>query len=315
MAVSLETALRFIASDERQFLEFLFMRQEIKETDQREISSVLERFIVTDMTDENGFLKPGALSDSEIARLQEELTKFYTVERLDEVFAETVGIIEARMLTIDDILRPLELESGILGSDVFEIEVVQEQVEKISQGLVRGAFGDEATDFTGSVERVERAMNDYRFNRDKPEFFKRRELMETLESDAGAGISHSSSVALTSMAQIDRQLRRVQADEAGITHGLYSGPFDGKIRPFCDKWLGQVETWEFWDNLSNDMPPGLFDKPASLMGGGINCRHRIMLWDLAWGDGKKDLRERFAFLFGQEIQQSRFDLSSLMLHC
>lgn len=310
MALTLTQVLQFIASDEAQLLGYLFELDQMKVNNRQEITDILERYIVEGLTDENGYLKPGALDVQQINELEQELLEIYSPENLDEMFAQSVDLVDARLLTIDDLMRTLELENAILGADVFEMETVNDEIDRIAQGLVRGAYGE--GDYKGSVQRVRESMQSYRLNRNKSEFTLRSELMDTLEKDAGAGINHSNSVAITSMMSVDRKLRRVQADRSGTEYGMYSGPFDDLIRPFCDEWIGQVELWEFWDDLENDMPEGLFDKPASVYCGGINCRHRIVPWELSWSDGEQDLRDRFAMALRSAFQNSRFDLSKLV---
>lgn len=306
MAITGAQALQFIAEDEKLLLELLFQINNQKIRHREGIEIILERYIVSSLADEDGYLKPNALDEEAIDNLQADLIGRYEPGVLDSAFDEVVGLVDQRLLTIDDIMRSLELEDGILGNAVFEMETVQQEIRGIAEGFVRGAQGSD--DFEGSIDRITNSMNRYRFDRGKSEFTLREELMDTLRKDANAGMNHANSVAQTSMATIDRELRRVQALEAGVEHGLYSGPFDGVIRPFCNDWLGQVMSWEFWDSLSNNMPPGLFDNPVSKYGGGINCRHRIIAWMLEWSDGETDLRERFAALVEKQLRGSRFAL-------
>lgn len=311
MAITGAQALQFIAEDEKLLLELLFQINNQKIRHREGIEIILERYIVSSLADEDGYLKPNALDEEAIDNLQADLIGRYEPGVLDSAFDEVVGLVDQRLLTIDDIMRSLELEDGILGNAVFEMETVQTEIRSMAEGFVRGAQGSD--DFTGSIERITDSMNRYRFDRSKSEFTLRSELMDTLRKDANAGMNHANSVAITSMATIDRELRRVQALEAGVEHGLYSGPFDAKIRPFCDTWLGQVQTWEFWDSLSNNMPAGLFDHPVSKYGGGINCRHRIMPWELDWSDGNTDLRDRFATILRGQMAQSKYPLLAFLM--
>lgn len=307
MAFNLDTVLQIISADERLFLELLLQQSTNSAQERQRIQEIIERYIITALEDENGFLKPGSLTDDIINDLQNDLLGIYSDENIDRLFAESITILDARLLTIDNLMQTLEIENAILGSDVFEFEAIQKQQRKIAEGLVRGAYGE--GDYTGSIERINNQMNEYRLNRDRDEWAKRQDLMRTLEVEAGAGISHSNSVAISAMATVDRELRRSQAFQAGIEHGLYQGPKDDKTRPFCDEWLGIVKEWEFWDNLSNDMPPGLMDFPASIYCGGINCRHRIIPWLLEWSDGKTDLSEKYARILYKELSRSVYPIS------
>lgn len=310
MAITGPQALQFIAEDEKYLLELLFQIDNQKIVHREGIEEVLERWLVSQLTDDEGYLKPGALTPEQIDEFQAQLTGAYAPGVLDAAFSEVVDLVDDRLLTIDNLMRTLELEDGILGNAVFEMETVQNEISSIAEGFVRGANGSD--DFTGSIERIENTMNRYRFDRNKSEFTLREELMDTLRKDANAGMNHANSVAITSMATVDRSLRRVQAQESGTEHGLYSGPYDNLIRPFCDDWLGQVMTWQFWDALVNNMPAGLFDTPVSKYCGGINCRHRIVPWDLDWENGETDLRDQFAAAFKRQIRCSKYDLEGFM---
>lgn len=295
------TAIQFIAKDEAFLLELFYQLDQLKLEDRGAIQNIVERYIVQSLAGDDGYLKPGALTNADLDAMQEELFGIYSDDALENHFNEMVGLVDLRLANIDDLMLELELTDGILGDAVFEMETVQNQITNIGEGLIRGRDGE--GDYKGSLERIEESMNQYRFNRNKSEFTLREEFMDTLVKDAGAGVNHANSVAVTSMATIDRQLRRVQSTEAGTTHGIYAGPFDNVIRPFCDDWLGQVMTWDFWDSLRNDMPVGLFDYPASIYGGGINCRHRIIAWVLDWEDGETDLRRLYAASFRSRFLQ------------
>lgn len=295
------TAIQFIAKDENFLLQLFYLLDQMKLEDRAAIQNIVERYIVQSLANEDGYLMPGALDDAKLDQMQEELFDIYSDDKLEDRFNEMVGLVDLRLANIDQLMLELELEGGILGDAVFEMQTVQDQIDNIGRGLLRGRDGE--GDYEGSLERIENSMNQYRFNRDKDEFTLREELMETLVKDAGAGVNHANSVATTSMATVDRELRRVQSSEAGAEYGLYAGPFDQVIRPFCDDWLGQVMSWEFWDSLRNDMPEGLFDYPASIYGGGINCRHRIIAWMLEWENGEKDLRRLYAASIKENLLQ------------
>lgn len=306
MAIGITSALRFISQDQRFLFELLLQMDDQKIRHREGVEEILERWLVQQLTDDEGYLLPGALTEDQVNEFETELMEMYSPDRLDDAFAEVVGLVDARLLTADDLMRNLELEDGILGNAVFEMDTVQEQIDSIAEGFVRGARGE--GDYEGSLQRIKDSMNRYRFDRNKPEFTLRTELMETLERDANVGANHSNSVSKTAMAVIDRELRRVQARDAGIEHGLYSGVHDDLIRPFCDEWLGKVESYAFWDALRNDMPEGLFDFPVSINCGGINCRHRIIPWVLDWSDGDRDLRERFAQVLQDQLRKSMYPM-------
>lgn len=53
---------------------------------------------------------------------------------------------------------------------------------------------------------------------------------------------------------------------------LYTGPDDGKTRPFCDQHEGKAFTKEALDSLDNGAGQ---PKPVSVFLGGYNCRHSL----------------------------------------
>lgn len=294
------TALNFIAKDEKMMLEILQAIDSIKFSKRKFIIDIIERYLTSSLSDENGYIIPGFIKDDLWNTIETELLSIYTPESLDETFIDIIQHYNRRLITIDQLMIDLGLDNAILGNILFDIDAVRIRATEIADGLVRGAFGE--GDFVGSVKRVQDSILRYKLDTTKPEFVLRTELMDTLVKDAGAGVNHANSVAITATMSIDRDLKRSQAEKGGVEHGLYSGPFDGVIRPFCDGWLGKVQEYSFWDKLSNDMPVGLFDFPVSIYAGGINCRHRIIPWMLSWSEGEMDLRDRFALAMKDMIK-------------
>lgn len=75
----------------------------------------------------------------------------------------------------------------------------------------------------------------------------------------------------TSVAGYSRAINQKKAADAGATKFLYAGPYDDRIRPFCEERVGKIFTLEqiqAWDNEQ-----GL---PAEIYLGGYNCRHRLI---------------------------------------
>jgi len=287
-----QTALEFILKDEELLLDILYNIDMIKSNQRSFLNDVIERYLVSELADEKGYIKPGIIKEDLWNTIETELLSIFTPSALENTFLSIITEFNRRLVTIDQLMIDLELDNAVYGNTLFEIEAIQQRSNDIASGLVRGAYGE--GDYTGSIKRVQDSILRYKLDTEKPEFVLRSELMDTLVKDAGAGVNHANSVAITATMTVDRDLRRGQALKGGVNHGLYSGPFDGVIREFCDGYLGKVELYTFWDTLSNDMPPGLFDTPVSIYCGGINCRHRIVPWKLEWSDGKTDLRERFA---------------------
>lgn len=284
-------SIQFIDADQQilnQLIRALF-RQKVRH--RQATQDILEQIIIGSLADQQGYLRPNALTDEQIGTLESELINLYSAEAVDNNIAEAIGAVNQRLTSIDDIMIALEVDEAILGSEVFEMQVVQEAVGDMAEQYAVGAYGSDQ--YEGSVSRIRDSMNRYRLDKSKSEFTLRSELMETLAVDSNAGVNFANSHAVTAMASIDRELKRVQAAQAGIETGLYAGPLDDLTRPFCDEWVGYIMEYEFWDTLSNDMPEGLYDTPVSFYCGGINCRHRIIPYRLSWSDGNRDLRSQF----------------------
>lgn len=288
----MDEQLKFISEDQEVFFKSISNLNEQKNKHKISVQDIIERYIITSLSDDQGYLVPNALSESQVNELESDLISLFSNQNLDNEIDKAIASVNLRLSTMDDLMISLGLDQAVLGDAVFEMETVQRQINEIADSYVVGAYGTE--EYDGSIYRIRNAINRYRLDRNKPEFTLRSELMETLEVAGNAGANYANSHAVSITASIDRELKRVQANQAGIETGLYSGPLDNLTRPFCRKWVGQVMEYEFWDNLENNMPEGLFSEPASVYAGGINCRHRIVPWRLEWSDGKRDLRDRFA---------------------
>lgn len=79
----------------------------------------------------------------------------------------------------------------------------------------------------------------------------------------------------TSLLAIDRAVSLAQAEAVDVEDWLYSGPEDQANRDFCREHVGKRHTSKQVAALQNDVGP----QPASLYGGGWNCRHRWLPLD------------------------------------
>jgi hypothetical protein len=107
----------------------------------------------------------------------------------------------------------------------------------------------------------------------------RRQLIDALEAKAGVAPQYAGTIANTELAAIDREIRLVQTQAAGLSLMRYTGPVDRITREFCLENLGRIESLNYWEMLQNPTGPN----PASVYCGGFNCRHRLLPWDMAWG--------------------------------
>lgn len=68
--------------------------------------------------------------------------------------------------------------------------------------------------------------------------------------------------------QVELSQSTGQADELFV----FVGPVDGRMRDFCQRWVGKVRTRAFWERLDNGQSGS---GSALLYAGGWNCRHRV----------------------------------------
>lgn len=83
----------------------------------------------------------------------------------------------------------------------------------------------------------------------------------------------------TSVSTYQRQVAAAQSPDDGAAAYVYTGPVDGKMRPFCRDLVGRVLTRDAIDDLDNGQTANVY-----LTGGGYNCRH---MW--TWTAGISEL--------------------------
>ena len=80
---------------------------------------------------------------------------------------------------------------------------------------------------------------------------------------------YAGTYANTAYMQFNRTVNAVTADQTGWNNYLYSGPIDGKIRPFCAKYIGETDSKENIMQMDNEQTSNVL-----IDGGGYNCRHK-----------------------------------------
>jgi hypothetical protein len=93
-----------------------------------------------------------------------------------------------------------------------------------------------------------------------------RELVERIGGTAG----QATALVDTSLMAVDRAVYTGQAEEAGFSLFLYSGPQDKLTRDWCSPRVGNVFFADEMDDEDNETGP----QPPSQYGGGWRCRHR-----------------------------------------
>ena len=95
------------------------------------------------------------------------------------------------------------------------------------------------------------------------------ELLDRVAAQMNLTFSQAETLAEAAIMAAHRQtVLEIGKEMSGILY-LYTGPKDGKIRPFCDQHRGKAFSKEALDALDNGQ--GL--KPTSAFLGGYNCRH------------------------------------------
>lgn len=76
----------------------------------------------------------------------------------------------------------------------------------------------------------------------------------------------------TSISIFSRQVEQATSTGEPDELFVYVGPVDGKMREFCETWVGKVRTRAQWEGLDNGTSlPNPF-----LTAGGWNCRHKVV---------------------------------------
>lgn len=73
----------------------------------------------------------------------------------------------------------------------------------------------------------------------------------------------------SAIGEFSQVVTAIAAGASGARAYLYTGPIDGRIRPFCARLVGRVLTRAAIDRLDNGQLPNSF-----LTRGGYNCRHQ-----------------------------------------
>ncbi len=94
-----------------------------------------------------------------------------------------------------------------------------------------------------------------------------KNIRSTLE---GTGLEkYARTYADTAYMQFNRTVNAVTSQDTGWDDYLYSGPIDGKIRPFCINIIGGIFTKKQIQDMNNGQTSNVF-----IDGGGYNCRHK-----------------------------------------
>jgi len=289
---SLTDILEIVATDEKLAIGLFDTLDELKARENQKIMDILNRYLTGKLVDEDGYIKPGALTDKRLQEFEDDLTGYFDYDNLDPFLTDCLDTFDTRLKTIDNMMNDLGLTEGILGDSVFELPAVLDEIDKVGTAMVEARNGD-GENYDGALKNIKDQFAKYRLDRTKGRKVKLDELKDTLRKDAQVLPNYTNSIATTSLARMDRTLRRTQSLSAGLEYGKYVGPLDDLTRPFCREQLDDpIKKWETWDSMENNMTIPIYKSPVSKVGGGINCRHRIIPWDLSWSAGKSSAEIR-----------------------
>ena len=153
-----------------------------------------------------------------------------------------------------------------------------------AEALLGGFFEDKIADSAGrysldTATRIKRGLTS------GLTFQSMEDLAKDIHESTGVSVGRATTEARTAIAEADRftdDIIRQSVDPEGTGFLIYSGPDDGVTRDFCSHLVGKFFTSSQFNKLRN----GQGTSPR-IMGGGYNCRHRV----LPTTDGEKMLKE------------------------
>ena len=221
------------------------------------------------MLDADGTVRPTSMNRELLAGVASRMEIIYEDAGLESMVGELFDTFEERLDTMNNLMKRLDLDEGVI-RDFRSLPEIDKHIRSVAERV-----GDAMPEVSRAVETK---IVEFRNDLSAGSKVKFEALTNTLVSRAGVLPEYSRTIANTELGAIDSIGRDMQADRAGITDLRYSGVLDELARPFCDKWLGEVRSREYWKALQNDTGP----QPCLVYRGGYNCRHRLMPWREEW---------------------------------
>lgn len=204
-------------------------------------------------------------------QLEQNLPDLFERSGLDEYTEAQLRIIRKRLNSANTLWNQFGLESAKLSEiEMVQIPEVQEQLARVAVASSEGT--------KEAMGAMVQELVTYENTLIKNEAVGLKGLMNNLISKAGIMPRYAGSIANTALFSIDRTVRKVQADKAGLSEARYYGPDDAKTRPFCREHVGEVRSYLYWDNVPN----GTVLLPVTKYGGGYSCRHQLVPYDPEW---------------------------------
>lgn len=231
------------------------------------------------------------------------------LDGLDEDFARSLTVVlRALQVRVNELVRQLEREGGRIVSTQVNLGLAQRAKQQLEQALVdagaerlvteayaalpslvqftdisRAAQAFSAFDlatleayrtlktmemtglFTDSAERAYTVILKGVMGAQSE-----RELVAELMDVFDETQAHAQTLYETGMSEFVQTCTALHADGTPDEAFVYSGPIDGRIRPFCLARVGRVFTREAIDAMNNGQLNNTF-----LTRGGYNCRHQF----------------------------------------
>lgn len=216
-------------------------------------------------------IQGGSDNARKLFQLEQSLPDLFERSGLEEYTQAQLRIIRKRLNSVNTLWNQFGLDVAKLS----ELEV--NQIPEVQQQLARVAVASSEGTKEAMGAMVEQLVT-YENTLIQNESVGLKGLMNNLISKAGIMPRYAGSIANTALFSIDRTVRKVQADKAGLGEAKYYGPKDAKTRPFCREHVGQVRSYLYWDNVPN----GTVLVPVTQYAGGYSCRHQLVPYDPEW---------------------------------
>lgn len=224
-----------------------------------------------DLIVDDGRVRRSPDNELVIQRMQEAIERGLSGNEWDGFSAELQGIIEVRARTLNTMMREMGLQEGII-QDPTGLRPVIRAIDDMHSNLADGS------DWTR--EEFRSLITRYRGDIQQGVPVTRSELSRAFVSKGGVLPQYADVTAVLQLSAVDREVKVMQAERAGVHKMKYLGPDDRATRPWCEKHVNRVEPMEYWENEENDAGPN----PPLIYGGGWNCRHRLIPWRDEWDD-------------------------------
>lgn len=233
---------------------------------------------IAEITDQGRLLTPGPRMYAVMNDLESALVKILGTSGAEQYLKTASAIITKRANDMNRLVKRLGLpEEALMGPDVTRNPRFIHALDRISTAMAQG--NDSARmSIANSISKYKRLAN----TSDRLPY---KQMLNELKSATNIPARYVGTVANTSLASMDREMRQDQATRADIQKAKYVGPLDSVTRVYCFNHVNRVESWQYWEQSLNSVGPN----PPARYGGGWNCRHALVPWLDEWSETKKQI--------------------------